>query len=114
MDNMLACKCGNQVPIPTDANGSVFYRQCGNKISVAPGAFKAPAADDSGGFFGAEKAGMKKGVLGGIIMMVIAVVWFVLGYMAGYISFYPPILFLIGLFAFFKGLFTGNLSGEKS
>jgi hypothetical protein len=45
-------------------------------------------------------------------MMTIAVVWFVAGYAAGIIFFYPPILFLIGLFAFLKGILTGNLAGE--
>ena len=68
---------------------------------------------EQGGFFAAEKKGMQKGVLGGIIMMVIAVVWFVVGYIVGYIFYYPLILFIIGLFAFLKGLFTGNLAGKK-
>ena len=49
---------------------------------------------------------------GGIAMMLIAVVWFGAGYMAGVIFFYPPILFLIGVFAFLKGLFTGNVAGQ--
>lgn len=65
------------------------------------------------GFFAMEKNGVKKGVAGGVMMMLIAVVWFVVGYAAGFIFYYPPILFIIGLFAFFKGLFTGNLSGQK-
>lgn len=64
------------------------------------------------GFFAPEMRGIQKGVLGGIGMMVIAVVWFGLGYMAGIIFFYPPILFLFGLFALFKGLLTGNVSGH--
>ncbi len=68
-----------------------------------------PVADD--GFFAPERAGLDKGVLGGIVMMVIAVVWFGLGWAAGYIFFYPPILFVIGLFGVLKGLFTGNLAG---
>ena len=34
------------------------------------------------------------------------------GLFADIIFFYPPILFLIGLFAFLKGLVTGNLSGK--
>jgi hypothetical protein len=45
-------------------------------------------------------------------MMIIAVVWFVAGFAAGIIFYYPPILFLIGLFALVKGIFTGNLAGE--
>lgn len=65
-------------------------------------------------FFEPEKKGVKAGVLGGIIMMSIAVVWFFVGLKSGWVFFYPPILFCIGLFAFIKGLFTGNISGEKN
>ena len=59
-----------------------------------------------------EKKGIRKGVLGGLAMMAIAVIWFIVGYGAGYIFFYPPILFLIGVYAFFKGIITGNLNGK--
>jgi hypothetical protein len=51
-------------------------------------------------------------VIGGIALMLIAVVWFVGGLAVNIIFFYPPILFLIGLVAFFKGIFGGNLAGE--
>ena len=68
--------------------------------------------NDGGGFFAPEKKGIEKGVSGGIIMMAIAAIWFGLGYKAGYIFFYPPILFLIGVFAFLKGLITMNFAGE--
>lgn len=64
------------------------------------------------GFFGPEKKGVDNGILGGLIMIAIAVVWFVLGYAAGLIFFYPPILFLIGLYACLKGLLTGNFNGK--
>lgn len=77
---------------------------------------KAPrreAPSKSGGFFGIEKRGVAAGVLGGLLMMVIAVVWFLLGLAADIIFFYPPILFIIGLFAFLKGIVTGNVAGEK-
>lgn len=47
------------------------------------------------------------GVAGGILMMLIAVVWFVVGLANDWIFFYPPILFIIGLVAFIKGL-TGE------
>jgi hypothetical protein len=66
-----------------------------------------------GGFFAPEKKGIQKGVMGGLTMMAIAAVWFIAGYAAGIIFFYPPILFLIGLYAFFKGLVVGNLNGTK-
>ncbi|MCX6821981.1 MAG: hypothetical protein NTW30_04350 [Candidatus Aenigmarchaeota archaeon] len=65
------------------------------------------------GFFGPEKAGIKKGVIGGIIMIGIATVWFIGGLYIGLIFFYPPILFLIGVYALIKGLVTGNVNGEK-
>ncbi|UCH98020.1 MAG: hypothetical protein JSV88_14525, partial [Candidatus Aminicenantes bacterium] len=65
------------------------------------------------GFFAPEKKGIQKGVVGGLAMMAIAVVWFVVGYAAGYVFYYPPILFLIGLYAFIKGLITGNIRGKK-
>ncbi|MCJ7570762.1 MAG: hypothetical protein MUO82_02635 [Candidatus Thermoplasmatota archaeon] len=65
------------------------------------------------GFFSLEKAGIKKGVIGGMIMIGIATVWFVGGLFVGLIFFYPPILFLIGVYALLKGLVTGNVNGEK-
>ncbi len=44
------------------------------------------------------------GVLAGLGMMAGAAVWFVVGLSAGYIFFYPPVLFILGLASFFKGL----------
>jgi hypothetical protein len=63
--------------------------------------------------YAVERAGIHKGVLGGVLMMVAAAVWFVLGWTAGTIFFYPPILFVIGLYAVVKGLATGNYAGKK-
>ncbi|MBN8577820.1 MAG: hypothetical protein J0L66_12815 [Cytophagales bacterium] len=74
---------------------------------------KAAVEENSGGTFAPEKAGIKKGVLGGVVMMVIAAVWFFGGLAAGYIFYYPPILFVIGLYAFIKGLIDGNVAGKK-
>ena len=71
-------------------------------------------ATGGGGLFASEKRGIQKGVAGGIAMIVIAVIWFVVGYTAGYIFYYPPILFLIGLYALIKGIITGNIKGEKA
>lgn len=68
---------------------------------------------DDGGFFAPEKKGIEKGVAGGIILMVIAFLWFFGGLAVGIIFWYPPILFIIGLYALFKGLANGNVSGEK-
>lgn len=69
--------------------------------------------EDNGGFFALEKKGMKKGAAGGVLMMFIAVAWFIIGYALGYIFFYPPILFIIGLFTLLKGISTGNYSGQN-
>jgi F0F1-type ATP synthase assembly protein I len=41
----------------------------------------------------------------GILMMVGAAVWFVVGLMGDTIFFYPPVLFVLGIISFFKGLF---------
>jgi hypothetical protein len=43
-------------------------------------------------------------IIGGIVMMVGAVVWFVVGLKFGIIFFYPPVLFVLGIAAFVKGL----------
>jgi hypothetical protein len=54
----------------------------------------------SGGF-----GGINAGVGGGVLMMAIAVVWFFGALIfADTIFFYPPILFILGLIAFFKGM----------
>jgi hypothetical protein len=50
--------------------------------------------------------------LGGLAMMGIAVLWFFVGLACGVIFYYPPILFVIGLVGFFRGLFTGNIAGR--
>ena len=50
---------------------------------------------------------LNAGVLGGMLAMIIAVVWFVVGLAGDVIFFYPPILFVIGLVAFGKGLMQG-------
>lgn len=48
------------------------------------------------------------GVIGGMLAMIGAVVWFSIGLMNDVIFFYPPILFVIGLGALFKGLAGGS------
>jgi hypothetical protein len=63
-----------------------------------------PTTNTGGGWFGHVNAG----VGGGLAMMAIAVIWFVVGLAVGIIFIYPPILFVIGLIAFFKGLATSN------
>lgn len=67
---------------------------------------------EKGDFFGPEKRGIQKGVVGGLIMIVIAVVWFFVGLAGGYIFFYPPILFVIGIYAILRGIYTHNIAGK--
>lgn len=63
---------------------------------------------EHGGWFGLEKRVLGGGVIGGVIAMLVAVAWFVLGLMADRIFFYPPILFVVGLVAFIRGLVSGG------
>jgi hypothetical protein len=42
-------------------------------------------------------------ILSGGTMMIVAVIWFVVGLATGYFYFYPPALFVIGLFAVIGG-----------
>jgi hypothetical protein len=59
---------------------------------------------DDGGWFGPERRLASGGILVGLLLMVGAGVWFILGLMGDRIFFYPPILFVVGLIAFVKGL----------
>ncbi len=47
-------------------------------------------------------------VRGGLIAMVIAVLWFGIGLYFDWIAFYPPILFIIGLIGFIRGIISGR------
>ena len=67
----------------------------------------------NGDLYTAAKIGINKGVLGGIMMMAVAAIWFIAGYQAGVFFYYPPIIFAIGIYAFLKGIYTGNISGNK-
>jgi hypothetical protein len=49
--------------------------------------------------------GLNAGIGGGAIMMLISLVWFCGGLAFGILFFYPPILFIVGLIGFFKGIF---------
>ncbi len=51
-----------------------------------------------------RRSGMSGGVVSGLLMMLGAVVWFFGAWALGAIFFYPPILFIIGLVTFIKGL----------
>jgi hypothetical protein len=69
-------------------------------------------ADQQGEFFAQERKGIRKGVVGGLAMMAIAVVWSVVAWNFGYVFYYTPVLFIIGLYAFIKGMITGNIAGK--
>jgi uncharacterized membrane protein YvbJ len=84
---------------------AVFCTKCGYELPVREEEKKK--VSEEGGFWAIEKAGIDKGVWGGVAMMTIAVVWFFGALSFGWVFFYPPILFLIGLYAFIKGLLTG-------
>ena len=63
-------------------------------------AYEAPPSQPRSG------SGVNWGAMGtGILMMVGAAVWFVVGLMGDRIFFYPPVLFVLGIISFFKGLF---------
>lgn len=64
-------------------------------------------SDDSGRSL--EGRIINGGVVGGLLAMLIAVVWFVVGVFAfDLVFYYPPILFVVGLIAFAKGLAGGG------
>ncbi len=51
-------------------------------------------------------------ILGGVALMLAASAWFVIGLTADTVFLYPPVLFLIGLFAFIKGVLGGGTKAE--
>lgn len=59
---------------------------------------------------GKETSAARGPMLTGILMMVGALVWFFGGLAAGIIFYYPPILFILGLVSFFKGMFGSSSS----
>lgn len=56
------------------------------------------------GFAEQERGWTNAGVVAGMLMMAGAVVWFVGGLMVDILFYYPPVLFVVGLVAFIKGL----------
>ncbi|MEE8105989.1 MAG: hypothetical protein V3T86_10685 [Planctomycetota bacterium] len=99
--------CGGRVP-----GGTNRCEECGESFLAARHRARA-AAEDGGGSFGPERAGIRGGVMGGVLMIIIAAVWFYVGWQAGRIFFYPPILALIGLYAIIKGMSEGNYDGGR-
>lgn len=108
----LVCSLTTQKPSFTDicSNFAVDEPEANRLITLE----KEAAQEETAGFFAQEQKGIQKGVLGGAIMIAIALIWFVVGLFAGYIYFYPPVLFIIGVYALVKGVVKGNLKGEKA
>jgi hypothetical protein len=70
----------------------------------APAAYPQKSAEEGGGW--------DASIVGGIVMMLGAIVWFFGALLLFNVFFiYPPILFVIGLVAFFRGMLSGNVSG---
>ena len=75
----------------------------GRESAVRGDAYEAPPSQAR------QSSGTNWGAMGtGILMMVGAAVWFVVGLMNGTIFFYPPVLFVLGIISFFKGLFGSD------
>ena len=88
-----------------DEKEVAYYRQREQQLVQS-------GSESNGGFFATEEKAISNGVLGGVAMMIIAVIWFVVGYSFGRIFFYPPVLFLIGVYAVIKGVSTNNYTGQ--
>lgn len=67
-----------------------------------------PKEEEPQGNFALERGILNSGVPGGLLAMTIAAVWFIVAIQNDYIFWYPPILFVIGLIAFFRGLTGSN------
>lgn len=75
----------------------------GNKKLAARRAREAQKEQQESGGQSLEGKVFNGGFWGGLLAMTVAVLWFVAGLMNDTIYFYPPILFVIGLGAIFKG-----------
>jgi hypothetical protein len=53
---------------------------------------------------GLSRIGIKNGLVAGLIAIVVALAWLIVGIINGYIFIYPPILLILGLIVFIKGL----------
>jgi hypothetical protein len=62
--------------------------------------------------FGLEHRAWDSGILGGLAMIAISVVWFFGGLALGIIFYYPPILFIIGIFVLLRGIFNGMMGRD--
>lgn len=58
--------------------------------------------------WGLNKFGVKNGIAAGAILILGSLIWFFGGWHLGIVYFYPPILFVIGLYILFKGVKRKN------
>ncbi len=92
---------------PIDAADSFFTSvgevcmDCHARVEAAEMAMRARAEAEPKSLEGNLING---GSIVGLLTMLAAAVWFIGGLSVGVVFFYPPILFLIGLFGFLKGL----------
>lgn len=54
--------------------------------------------------WGLDKFRLSNSLVAGVFLIVVSIIWFIAGYIKGFIFFYPPILFLMGLYSTYKGL----------
>lgn len=111
----MPAKAGKFVAKPWEQTGggqlelaSAKYLKKKPEKSADPKGRKAQAQPSAESGRSLEGSVFNSGMAGGLLAMVGAVVWFVAGLMNDVIFFYPPILFVIGLGAFFKGMAGGS------
>ena len=95
------------IPRPTNASLASEYMANANASyeDSKSRTYYSNSADEGRGW------GINAGIGGGAIMMLIALVWFCGGLAFDYIFFFPPVLFVVGLIAFFKGIADNFISG---
>jgi hypothetical protein len=84
----------------------------GSRPAVPPGAQVEKGKYNHG--FGWEHRGWDKGMLGGLMLMAVGAAWFLGGWAVGIHFHYPIVLFVVGLVGFFRGLITGNVTGNSA
>lgn len=90
---------------PAAADGQVVLASA---KYLAPDAYNTDSPASKKKRQAARAAPGPRGFWFGLLMMVVAVLWFVVGLMGDVIYFYPPVMFVIGLGAIFKGPTGGD------
>lgn len=88
-------------------NSAASHSLAQAKPYTAPrGASQTGGGVAGGSVSGSESSIFNSGTIGGGLAMLAAFIWFFGGLAMGIIFFYPPILFIIGLVGFVKGIFN--------